>query len=56
MSVGYPASKNDIDSRAGSLCVQLRNCLGDIETFNAFLVATGSQNLQGSGLLNRGGG
>ena len=40
MSVGFPTSKNDIDSRAGTLAVQLRDAFLGVQRFQAFLVAT----------------
>jgi hypothetical protein len=35
--LGFPTDKNNIDARAGSLALQLRNTLNDIVTVKAWL-------------------
>jgi hypothetical protein len=47
MSVGFPATKLDIDARAGQLALQLRDTLIQIQQFNTWLVATPDANLTG---------
>lgn len=37
MSVGYGQAKVDIDSKAGTVCIQLRQALEDMQNFAAFL-------------------
>jgi len=37
MSVGFPASKSDIDSRAGGLVTALRDTLYDCQRFSSLL-------------------
>lgn len=49
MAVGFTQSMVDINGRAGGLCVQLRDTLNDIQIFNAFLQALGSQGLTALG-------
>lgn len=39
MSVGFPLGKNEIDNRAGSLCLQIRDVFAQVKIFNALLVA-----------------
>lgn len=46
MSVGYPRSRADIDQRAGTLCVQLRNTFDEIDRFKTFLDATPDVDLE----------
>lgn len=45
MSVGYPASKSDIDNRAGSLAVAVRDDFSKVRLFKAFLDSHTDQNL-----------
>lgn len=47
MSVGFPATKLDIDARAGQLALQLRDTLLQIQQFNTWLLATPDANLTG---------
>jgi hypothetical protein len=37
MSVGFPANKLDVDSRAGQLALQLRDTLRQVSLFKAWL-------------------
>lgn len=37
MSVGFPANKLDVDSRAGQLAIQLRDTLREVQLFKAWL-------------------
>lgn len=39
MSVGFPLGKPEIDNRAGSLAVQIRDLFAQIKIFNALIVA-----------------
>ncbi len=45
MSVGFPQNKVDIDARAGSLAVQVRDMLSSIQVFQAFLSGKTSADL-----------
>lgn len=49
MAVGFSQAKVDVDTRAGNLCVQLRDTLENIQSFNAFLIALGESALQALG-------
>lgn len=46
MAVGYPQAKADIDARAGSLCLQLRDLLNSIQNFETFLSTQTTTTLQ----------
>jgi len=37
VSVGFPANKLDVDSRAGQLAIQLRDTLREVQLFKAWL-------------------
>jgi hypothetical protein len=40
MSVGYPKGKSEVDERSGTICVSLRNIFQEVDSFQAFLLAT----------------
>jgi hypothetical protein len=46
MSVGYPKARADVDDRAGSLAVSIRNTFDAIDQFKAFLDSTPDSDLQ----------
>lgn len=46
MSVGYSADKGQVDMRAGSLAVAIRDLFGQIEEFQNFLERTSDEALQ----------
>ena len=51
MSVGFPTTKNDVDNRAGQLVTRVRDALGDVVRFKAWLdsATTTDAFLQGLG-------
>ncbi len=49
MSVGYALTKAGIDTHAGNLAVNLRNCLDDIAKYQVFLNATPDDTLTALG-------
>ena len=49
MSLGYPTTKNDIDSRSGGLSITLRNVLEECRNFKLYLDGTLDQDLIGKG-------
>jgi len=46
MAVGFPRARADIDQRAGTLYVSLRNLLDEVDRFEAFLAATPDVDLE----------
>ncbi len=51
MSVGFPSSKNDLDSRLGQLAVTLRNDLTEIRRLKAYLDTQTDGNLLALGYI-----
>lgn len=49
MSLGYPATKTDLDNRAGQLAIQLRDTFTAIRRFKAYLDTQTDPNLTGLG-------
>lgn len=49
MSIGFPAGKAEIDSRAGQLAVDLRDNLRNIEAFHDWLDRRGDDDLTEAG-------
>ena len=45
MSLGYPTTKTDIDSKAGGLAVQLRNVLAEASNLKLWLDSAPDQDL-----------
>ena len=46
MAAGYPSARADIDARAGTLVVTLRNTFDEVARFKAFLDATPDADLE----------
>lgn len=46
MAAGLPRARADIDQRAGTLAITLRNTFDEIDRFKAFLDATPNEDLE----------
>lgn len=46
MAAGYPRARADIDQRAGTLAITLRNVFDEIDRFKSFLDATPDADLE----------
>jgi len=49
MSVGLPATKQEIDTRAGDLARTFQRAFGDVVTMQNYLLATPNADLEGLG-------
>jgi hypothetical protein len=45
VSVGYPKGKSDIDERAGTISLSLRNAFREVDAFQTLLLATPDSDL-----------